>query len=645
MKRILLSLIISFFMLGGLALGLTRAGLAAQETQTAGLPITAPDPAQPAPFSQEDLPAGAAPERAPDTSQASQIQAALGLELDAARNAGPQAVLDFVQAQPSAGLSAEAASLLAAAALDARAELAGPAPAQAASPLARPIVGINNSSCSFTTIQSAINAAGAGDLIKIATGTFTETIDLNAKELTLVGGYNSLCTLPSTARTTINNGASGSVVDLTGGSRVTLRNLEFSKGTSFGAGLDLLGSSHVVLDNSLVYKNNGASGGGIYIGGGSVVSITNSTAILLNTGSAGGGAIVFGRLAGLQAGSDIYNNSSTTDGGGLYINGGIVTLNSTLIFANTAAGNGGGIYSLNSNVTMQGSARVGLANFTQTATNGGGIYASKSSIQMIGAATAFINNTASNNGGGLFLTNLSTLTAEGSTIGSAASATAGNDAVLGGGMYVLSSTVNFTGYIINNIASSSGGGVYADSATITMNGATIGSASANGHNRIGPVGLNGAGMYLINKTRAALTNTDIVSNTLSNPSTGYGGGLYVRANSIVTLTNSTIQQHRTPSAADGRGAGIYIYDSQVTLDNSDVFSNTTPNLGGGVRMFGLSTIKINNGSTFRAKPGHRRGWRGDRRLRHPHHPWQPGCISLKPCFPKRRGNLHRWGRD
>jgi len=603
MKRILLSLIISFLMLGGLALGLTRAGLAAQETQTASLPIAAPDPAQPAPFSQEDQaspPAGAA--QSDGASQASQIQAALGLELDAARNAGPQAVLDFVQARSSAsvGLSTEAASLLDAAALDAQTELAGPSLSQAAAPLATPYVGINSGACAYTSVQAAVNAAGAGDLIKIVTGAYTETIDLAGKQLTIVGGYNPTCTTPTSGRSQIKNGAAGSVVDVTLGSRTTLRNLEISNGSSFGAGLDLLGSSHIILDNSLVHDNNGATGGGAYIGGGSVISITNNTAIFKNTANAGGGVIVYGRLAGLQARSDIYQNSSTTDGGGLYIIGGTVTLNGTIVFANTAVRNGGGVYSADGNLTMQGTARVGLANFTQTAVDGGGIYASGSSIQMIGAAIAVINNTASNNGGGLFLTNRSTLTVEGGTIGSAASATAGNDALFGGGMYVFSSTVNFTGFIINNIASGSGGGVYADSATVFMNGATIGSTSTNGHNQIGPAGLNGAGMYLINKTRADLTNSNIVSNTLSNPSTGYGGGLYVRANSIVTLTNSTIQQHRTRSSSDGRGAGIYIYDSQVTLDNSDVLSNTTPDLGGGVRMFGLSTIKINNGSTFRA---------------------------------------------
>ena len=37
--------------------------------------------------------------------------------------------------------------------------------------------------------------------------------------------------------------------------------------------------------------------------------------------------------------------------------------------------------------------------------------------------------------------------------------------------------------------------------------------------------VHGAGMYLINNTRATLEDTTIISNTLSNTATGYAGGI------------------------------------------------------------------------------------------------------------------------
>jgi predicted outer membrane repeat protein len=105
-------------------------------------------------------------------------------------------------------------------------------------------------------------------------------------------------------------------------------------------------------------------------------------------------------------------------------------------------------------------------------------------------------------------------------------------------------------------------------------------------------------MYLINNTRATMDNTAILSNTLSNLSTGYAGGMYVRQGSVITLTNSRIERHFLPSTGDGRGAGLYIYDATVTLSNTQVLSNTASSLGGGVRLFGTSTLNILGGSSF-----------------------------------------------
>ena len=459
----------------------------------------------------------------------------------------------------------------------------------------------NSGPCTYETIQAAVTAAVNGDTIRVAAGLYLESIDIVSKNLTITGGYDSSCTTPvAGGMSQIQASAVGSVVDVLGASVVTLNNLDLSGGTSFGAGVDLVGSSRVTLSNTDVHDNSaGASGGGLYIGATSVVTFSNDSDIYNNTATAGGGAIVYGSLYGFDTSSDIYNNSSTSDGGGFYLAGGILSVDNADIVANIATDRGGGIYSSNGVITLSNSVFVGeTAPCCQSAANGGGIYADNSQVNLLGSATSVLNNTATTNGGGLYLINGSRLVVTGGSVGYQSSSVAGNDAVLGAGIYTDGSTIDFQGRIVNNIASTSGGGLYATNSTITMTNATVGGAGANLHNQIGATGLNGAGLYLFNNTHATLDNTIIISNTLSNPATGYGGGIYIRQGSVITMTNSRIEQHFLPSMGDGRGAGLYIYDSIVNLNSTQVISNTASGFGGGARLFGTSTINILAGSAF-----------------------------------------------
>jgi predicted outer membrane repeat protein len=521
--------------------------------------------------------------------------ASLGLTLDRAREAGPEAVLAFVAAQPDASHP-----LLQAAAADATQGLKAGSSPQPDATLA-PIAAINSGPCTYDTIQAAVNAAPSGSAIRVAAGSYLGMIDVAAKTLVIEGGYDSTCTtVDPSAITQVNaNNVGGSVVDLTSAAVLTLRNLRLTGGTSFGAGVDLLGSSRVTLNNTDVFGNNGASGAGAYIGSGSVMTYTNDSDIYNNiSSSTGGGAIVYGKLVGSDTSSDIYSNSAV-NGGGIASLSGTVELNNSDVVANTASSLGGGIYAIDALVTLSNSVFVGeTAPCCQSAAAGGGIYASGGQVTLLGANTTVMNNTAAGNGGGIYLTNGATLDATGANLGYDSVSSAGNDAVLGAGMFVISSTVNYQGRILNNIATNSGAGLYSDNSTLALNNTTIGGTGSNQHNQIGATGLNGAGMYLIDNSRAFLTDTLIISNTLSNPSTGYGGGIYVRAGSAITLTNSTIQEHNLPSAFDGRGAGMYIYDATVTLSNTQVISNTTKNLGAGARMFGASTLNVLAGSAL-----------------------------------------------
>ena len=518
---------------------------------------------------------------------------ALEIALDRARDAGPEAVLAFVAAQPDPHHP-----LLEAALQDAQYELSNSSLRSPSSPN-EPRVSLNSGPCTFETIQAAVDAATNGDTVRIAAGIFAENVDITGKNLTIDGGYNSTCTTLTASTTQIQASVAGSVVDVSGTSVLTLRNLDLSGGTLVGAGMDVLGSSRVTLSNTDIHNNNsGTTGGGIYLGSTSVITFTNDSDIYNNTATIGGGAIVYGTLYGFMSTSDVYLNSAV-NGGGIAVSGGTVVLDNSDVVANTASDLGGGFYLTGGGViTLTNSTFVGESNpCCQSAANGGGIYASGSSIFLEDGSTTVANNTATNNGGGLYLVNDSTLTVSGSSIG-CGSVNAGNDAVLGAGLYVDTSTVNFSGQIINNIASTAGGGVYATNSAITMTNTTVGGTGLYQHNQIGASGLNGAGMYLINNTHANFDNTVIISNTLSNPGTGYAGGIYVRAGSVITMTDSRIEQHFLPSSFDGRGAGLYIYDATVTLDGTQVISNTASGFGGGARMFGTSTLNIIGGSSF-----------------------------------------------
>jgi predicted outer membrane repeat protein len=542
-----------------------------------------------------------------DRAKADQLNTALR-EFDVARNAGPEAVIAFADRS-----SSEVRELIESEVVEAKNEIAARNnPIAYSVPTARVQpnapnafrVGVNGA-CAYNTVQEGINAATNGQTVRVVGDFFGENIDISGKNLTIEGGYNSTCTAIVTGTLSrIDGVVSGSVVDVTGGAVVTLRNLKLGWGSSFGAGLDVLGSSQVTLDNTDIVHNNGASGGGLYIGSGSQVTLTNGSLVQYNTGSAGGGAIVYGRLNALDTNSDITGNCSTSDGGGTYVSGGTLYLNNADMHANQAlgaTGRGGAIFaSGGAVVTMTSSSFIGESvPCCNTAYDGGGIYASHSNIYSLGGNTTILQNQAANNGGGLYLFDNSLFNAaSGTNVGYDVQAGNGNSAIFGAGLYVMTSTVDFQGRIINNDASNSGGGVYATASVITLTNASVGGTGTNQPNSIGAAGLNGGGLYLINNTHATLSNTVVASNTLTNASTGYGGGAYVRAGSFLTATNSRIERHALPSAFDGRGAGLYIYDATVTLSNTQVQTNTTPNLGAGGRLFGTSRLDVLGGSSF-----------------------------------------------
>ncbi len=457
-------------------------------------------------------------------------------------------------------------------------------------------VGVNGT-CSYGTIQQAVNAANDGDTIRVAAGVYFENVDITAgKVITIEGDYNSTCTATAGGATRVEGSlGSGNTFYISGGT-VNLRNIQVAWGAgSLGAGLEVVGTGQVTLDNTDLFNNHSIYGGGIYIASTAAVTATNGSEIHDNTATSdGGGVRVWGKFFGYSNDSDVYNNCAP-NGGGYSVPGGQLSLNAADVYLNQAAdpaGKGGGIHVYaNGLVTLTNQVFIYYGN---TAYDGAGVYADNASVNM--TSSTFRDNAATNNGGALYLTNNSRLQATNSSIGQETTGL-NNEAAHGAGIYAITSTLDMIGgRIINNLASTSGAGLYATASTINLINATVGGTGANQANQLGATGHEGVGLFLTNNTQATLSNTVVASNTFQTTSWGYGGGLLVENGSVVTVTNSRVERHVAPSL-DGRGAGIYVRDSTVTLDDSQVLSNTAA-VGGGVRMWSVSTVNALNGSAF-----------------------------------------------
>jgi Zn-dependent metalloprotease len=236
--------------------------------------------------------------------------------------------------------------------------------------------GNNSNTCTSAgspclTINVAIGkpAVAAGDIIKVATGTYTGTgteVVLINKSVTLSGGWNAAFTTQGGISTIDGQGAR--------------------------LGVTISGSAISVIDRFKVQNGSACEAGGIRVwGGGTTLTLNNST-ISNNTktcSNAGGGIY--------NDGNTTINDSSVSNniGGGIGNSSGTLTLNNSTISANVNNSSGGGIGNAGiatlNNSTISGN--------TLTANSGGGIYNSGSLI--LNNITISDNSTATGSGGGI----------------------------------------------------------------------------------------------------------------------------------------------------------------------------------------------------------------------------------------------------
>lgn len=267
----------------------------------------------------------------------------------------------------------------------------------------------------------------------------------------------------------------------------------------FGSGVNTPGGTFNMYGGTI--KNNKAQNGGAFY------SVTASKVNLAG-----------GTISGNQSTSTTNNDYS--GGGAIYLRGGgTLTISGTQITGNSAKKDGGAIFAGCRNFTISGGATL----TGNTAGRRGGaicLYSDSglnAKLEMTGGTIS--GNSATNDGGGVYVGKNSTLTLSGSTVFT------GNKAKWGGAIYLTdnSSLTMTSGKLAQNNASEQGGGVfsYSDSSSFSLSGGTIESNTA---------GKNGGAVYINKGTLNISGNPVVTGNTVS------GKADNVELNSGKTLT-------------------------------------------------------------------------------------------------------------
>ncbi|GEM_PF-4129580 len=184
------------------------------------------------------------------------------------------------------------------------------------------------SGCTYSTIQSAINAAVSGDTIRVVQGTYTETLSISSKSnISLQGGYkDNTFTVrdSSTYITIIDAQGTANTIRILNSDVITIEGFTIKNGQA--AVGDDGGGVHVESDGSktnVTLSNNSISGNYADYGGGVTAAANNSGRTILNLNN-----------------NDISSNRAYHSGGGLAFNAGTGTSSTVEVYStgNTISG-------------------------------------------------------------------------------------------------------------------------------------------------------------------------------------------------------------------------------------------------------------------------------------------------------------------
>jgi len=425
-------------------------------------------------------------------------------------------------------------------------------------------------------LQTALVQAVDGDTIRVAQGTYHQTVVLN-RSVTLEGGWNAAFTDRDwdTHVTTLDAQRAGSVIQVHGTVSPTIEGFVITGGDGssylgWGGGIEVYGS---VID-----------------GGGTIIIrhnvITDNIACRLNTCQGEGGGIRVGIATATIEHNTIISNVARLSGDGGGRGGGVMigwmgtaTLTGNTIVSNTAAytptgfasGKGGGVYVYSSGGTLTDNEIRGKVAAVGGVGYGGGVH--------VGGAlysNRILSNTASVNGDGIgggvyaeYVINFEDNTVQGNVASQNGDGT-------GGGIWGKYFTRAYGNTIVDNVATR-GGGIYYTPylGHLTLRDNLIAHNRASGSRSVPPDG--GGGIA------SAADWIEIVNNRiLSNTAGGAGGGVL-----FIGGTRYVFQGNQVISNTAMAGGGVGVYTATGSIDDNQVISNLAT-FGGGVYVWGAA---------------------------------------------------------
>jgi predicted outer membrane repeat protein len=397
----------------------------------------------------------------------------------------------------------------------------------------------------YPTIQAAVEAAGNHDRIRVAPGTYPESIAWTGKSIALIGaGPDATIVDPSLGP----GGRCLTLVDVPHGSRVegfTCQNGMTDATSPDGGGMLIQGGSLQV--KRVVFQNNRTSGngGGLWIEG---ADVTLHDASFLN-------------------------NDASRQGGGLGIAlGGKVKVVRSIFSVNFANPSGGGLAVLDGS-----SAKVVESRFEGNfGRSGGGISSSDSELRVSGSV--FSGNVSDFSGAALLASNSSVEVADSTIDGNDSSARQQHVIRVSGSLAMFRSSV--TGNL--------GGGISSDGDLTVLDSLFADNTATRG----GAINATGT---------ARVTNSVFFANTANGAGglseiEAQGGAIY--ANADLDVTHCTFYGNQAQGVRlPPDGGGIYVASGTTTVLNSILWGDSPGEIAG------LGTAVITYSDVMGGYPG------------------------------------------
>ena len=363
--------------------------------------------------------------------------------------------------------------------------------------------------------------------------------------------------------------AAAGAVNISGGT------MQGNSATSGGA-LYYAGSDTVTISGGVIgaeiSSNSAENGGAIYMASGTA-NITGGT-ISYNEATACGGAIyalnAYVNVNG--SGASITRNMAAVNGGAVHME----TLTFKLLqgsITNNSAANGGAVWAGTGTVELSGGSMsnnsatgvrttttdpgAGVETTTTTGGSGGAVYTQSSAFVMTGGTVE--NNTANENGGGVYTESGSiTVKNSGSQVkNNTATYGSGGGVYAGSGSVTMSNNANLYG---NKAIKGNGGALYVGSGTASLNAVTIGDTISGNANQA----INGSGVF-VNSGTLSITDGSIGGNVASNGGAVGVGSADARLNFYngLKITGNTM----TVSGGEPVASNVYLnYDTDAILN-------------------------------------------------------------------------------